>query len=192
CFVAYIANTWGSPVNVTVEYEGASLDVTKFAYIPIGAGKGVTFTPLIGPIPTGAVAMLFLADIPGASAGPGLQITCPAGVNVAITSKDAATHGTGIGTAFHVGLSAPVAAYDIFPYGGGQSALTSATLLLPTSAWDTNYVAVTAMGPGLGPIAEPFVEVVAQEDGTKVTINPVADIVAGPGVAAGPKGTPTV
>ena len=47
------------------------------------------------------------------------------------------------------------------------------------------------MGPGLGPIAEPFVEVVAQEDGTTVTINPVADIVAGPGVAAGPKGTAT-
>ena len=50
---------------------GASLDASKFAYIPIGSGKGVTFAPLIGPIPTGAVAMLFLADIPGASAGPG-------------------------------------------------------------------------------------------------------------------------
>lgn len=191
CFVAYVANTWGAPVDVHVDFKGSSLDVSKFAYIPIGKGKGLTFTPLIGPIPVGAVAVLFLADLPGASAGPGLRITCPDGITPAITKEDAATHGTGIGSAFHVSLTAPVAAYDIFPYGGGQSALTSATLLLPTSAWDTNYVAVTAMGPGLGPISDPFVEIVAQDDGTSVTINPVADVPAGPGVAAAKKGVPS-
>ena len=38
----------------------------------------------------------------------------------------------------------PVVAYTILPYGGGPSAATSATLLLPTSAWDTNYIAVNA------------------------------------------------
>jgi hypothetical protein len=83
-----------------------------------------------------------------------------------------------------------VVAYDIFPFGGGQSALTSATLLLPTSAWDTNYVAVTAMSYGLGPIDEPFVEVVAEHDGTQVTINPVAAITGGPNVPAAPQGKP--
>jgi hypothetical protein len=88
-------------------------------------------------------------------------------------------------------VTAPVSAFDIFPYGGGSAAMTSATLLLPTSAWDTNYVAVTAYGDGLGAIDNPFVDVVAQQDGTQVTINPVTPILGGTGVAAGPMGMPT-
>ncbi|HEY8041784.1 MAG TPA: IgGFc-binding protein [Polyangiaceae bacterium] len=192
CFVAYIANTWDSPVTISMEYGGTPYDPSKFAYIPTGTGQNMQFASLAnGTIPAGEVAILFLADIPGASAGPGLKITCPPNVTPAITATDAATHGTSMGTAFHIALTRPVAAYDIFPFGGGQSALTSATLLLPTSAWDTNYIAVDAYGPGLGPIDEPFVEVVAQQDNTHVTINPVAAIVAGQGVAAGAKNTPT-
>jgi hypothetical protein len=196
CFVAYVANTWDSPVTLSVDYAGTTLDASTFAYIPSGSGMGITFAPLAGGmIPAGQVAILFLADLPGSSAGPGLKITCPASVTPAITTMDAAIHGTGVGSAFHIGVTAPVAAYDIFPYGGGQSAMTSATLLLPTSAWDTNYVAVTAYGAGLGigKISEdsPFVEIVAQEDGTMVTINPVAAIVAKGSVAAAPKGVPT-
>src|SRR5262249_1375410 len=34
-----------------------------------------------------------------------------------------------------------VSAYDILPYGGALSYLPSAELLLPTTAWGTNYVA---------------------------------------------------
>ena len=98
--------------------------------------------------------------------------------------------GTGIYTAFHLTTSEPVSAYDIFPYGGGQSAMTSATLLLPTSAWDTNYVAVTAYGPG--PIDQPFIELVAQEDNTSITINPTATATFPLATAAtgGPYGAP--
>jgi hypothetical protein len=196
CFVAYVANTWDSPVKLSVAYDGASLDASTFAYIPSGSGMSMHFMPLTsGTIPAGQVAILFLADLPKASAGPFLKITCPDSITPAITSKDAAIHGTGIGSAFHISVTAPVAAYDIFPFGGGQSAMTSATLLLPTSAWDTNYVAVTALGPGLGVGSfsedDPFVEIVAQQDDTKVTINPVAAIVAKNGVAAAAKGVPT-
>jgi hypothetical protein len=192
CFAAYIANTWDIPITVAVDYGGATLDPSTFGYIPNGSGQSISFAPLTGAaIPAGQVAILFLADLPNANAGPGLKITCPASVTPAITSKDAATHGTSMGTAFHIKTSGPAAAYDIFPYGGGQSALTSATLLLPTSAWDTNYVAVTAMAQGLGPIDEPFIEVVAVQDGTQVTINPVAAITGGTGVPAAAKGTPT-
>ena len=196
CFAAYVANTWDSPVTLTVDYAGMSLDPSKFAYIPSGSGMGITFAPLTGAqIPAGQVAVVFLADLPKASAGPGLKITCPSSVTPAITTMDAATHGTSIGSAFHITATAPVAAYDIFPYGGGQSAMTSATLLLPTSAWDTNYIAVTAYGPGLGvgKISEdsPFVEIVAQQNDTMVTINPVADILARGSVAAAPKGVAT-
>jgi hypothetical protein len=60
--------------------------------------------------------------------------------------------------------------------------MTSATLLLPTSAWDTNYVAVDAYGAG--PIEQPFIQITGQQDGTAVTINPSNAIVGGMGVAA--------
>ena len=57
---------------------------------------------------------------------------------------DAALHGTGIGTAFHIKTNVPVVAYQMLPYGGGQARVTGATLLLPTNAWDTNYVVADA------------------------------------------------
>ena len=83
-------------------------------------------------------------------------------------------------------------AYDIFPYGGGQSAATSATLLIPTSAWDVNYVAVDAYKPDvIAPTAYPFIEIVASQAATTVTISPTAAIVGGTGVAAAAVGTPT-
>ena len=50
------------------------------------------------------------------------QITdCPAGITPGVTSVDAAMHGTAIGKAFHITTTAPVVAYDIFPYGGGRA-----------------------------------------------------------------------
>jgi hypothetical protein len=187
CFAAFVVNTWTTPVSVTVDFEGQPLDVTKFAYIPSGSGSSIKYTPLTtGAIPPGEVAILFLNRF---GFNPlGLVTDCPAGVTPAITTKDTAPHGTTRGSAFHVATSAPVVAYDIYPYGGGQSAFTSATLLLPTSAWDTNYIAVDAFGPGF--FGGPFVSIVAQQDGTEVTINPSADIVASPTVAATPKGMP--
>ena len=53
-------------------------------------------------------------------------------------------HGTGIGTAFHITTDMPVVAYQMLPYGGGAAAATGASLLIPTSAWRTNYIAVSA------------------------------------------------
>ncbi len=187
CFAAFVVNTWSTPVSLTVEYEGQPLDATKFAYLPSGSGGSITYKPLQnGQIPPGEVAILFLNRF---GFNPlGLVTDCPAGVTPAITTKDTAPHGTTRGAAFHITTTAPVVAYDIYPYGGGQSAFTSATLLLPTSAWDTNYIAVDALGPGF--LGGPFVSIVAQQDGTEVTINPSADIIGGANVAATPKGTP--
>lgn len=190
CFAAFITNTWTDPVTVKVDYGGAPLDVTKFAYIPKGMGKGLTYTPLsTGVIPPGEVAILFLNRKPGLLPSFGLNTNCPNGVNVAIGDIDAATHGTGLGKAFHIVTDAAVAAYDIFPYGGGQSAMTSATLLLPVTSWDTNYIAVDAYGGG--PLAQPFVQIVGQRDGTTVKISATNDIVGGTGVAPAKKNTPT-
>jgi hypothetical protein len=108
-----------------------------------------------------------------------------------VEGQDGAVHGTAIGKAFHIKTDRPVVAYDIFPFGGGQSAATSATLLIPTSAWDVNYVAVNAFTKDvIVPQAQPFLEVVASQANTKVTISPTAAIVGGTGVAPTGQGQP--
>jgi IgGFc binding protein len=174
CFAAYIANTWSSPVSISVEYNGVALPIDGFARTPTGSGMALTYTPLMGGmLQPNQVAILFLAE-------SGF-LPCPSGVTPAFTTSDAAIHGTGLGKAFHITTSAPVVAYDIFPYGGGESAVTSATLLLPTSAWDTNYIAADAFE--LSQLAgQPFIEIVGQAASTQVTIRPVAAITAGTGV----------
>ncbi len=192
CFAAYIANTWTTPITIQVERNGQMLDTSIFARVPSGFGKNVTYAPLPGgQLPAGQVAILFLAhgDNPISASN---DVPCPAGITPAVTT-DVATHGTAIGSAFHITTSAPVVAYDILPYGGGAAALTSATLLLPTSAWDTNYIAVNAFSKSIiagGAGAKPSLDIVAAEDNTEVTISPTAAIVGGIGVAATGQGQP--
>ncbi len=185
CFAAYVANTWGAPITITVDRDGQSLPIDGFARVPSGAGQSITYAPLTGGmLPPNQVAILFLARY-GA-----VLTSCPSGITPAVTATDAAVHGTGYGDAFHITTSAPVVMYDIFPYGGGESAATSATLLLPTSVWDVNYVAVDAFRQSM--IAgQPFIELVGQADGTMVTITPTAAIAGGPSVAAAGTGIAT-
>jgi hypothetical protein len=184
CFAAFVANTWGSPVTINVERGGQVLDAASFSYIPLGTGQSITYQALPGgQLPPGQVAVVFLAGMPGFA-------PCPPGVNVG-QFLDPAVHGTALGDAYHLTTSAPVVAYDIFPYGGGQSAATSATLLLPTTAWDTNYIAVDAFRKSTAVFeAQPTLSIVAAEDGTSVTISPTAPIVGGPGVAPTGQGQP--
>jgi hypothetical protein len=192
CFAAFVVNPGMNNVGVTVEYGGMSLDASKFGYIPKGSGASIKYTPLNGAtIPPGEVAILFLNRF---GLSPlGLNTDCPKGITPAITNFDAARHGTGIGKAFHITTSHPVVAYDIYPYGGGQSALTSATLLLPTGSWGDNYVAVSPYGngAGFGTIGTfPVLDIVAHKDGTTVTISPKVAILAGEGVQGTGKGVP--
>ncbi|MBL9027395.1 MAG: IgGFc-binding protein [Myxococcales bacterium] len=190
CFAAFVANTWTTPASLVVERDGQMLDASSFARIPNGSGASITYDPLPGgQIPPGQVAVLFLAQFnPGGLYTP----ACPAGITTAVSAQDAALHGTGIASSFRITSSVPVVAYDIFPYGGGPSAITSATLLLPTSAWDTNYIAVEPYkqtSPGTPDFYE-YVQIVAAEDDTQVTISPTAAIVGGPGVPATGAGVP--
>ncbi len=186
CYAAYVANTWTTPISISVEFDGAQLPIDGFARIPSGQGTTLTYAPLAGGmLQPNQVAILFLADHQGILTTP-----CPTGITAAYTTADAAVHGTTLGHAFHITTSAPVVAYDIFPYGGGTSAITSATLLLPTSAWDTNYVAVDAYA--MSAIAgQPFIEIVASEDVTHIQIRPTSAIIAGTGIPAAPVGTNT-
>ncbi|HVY47226.1 MAG TPA: IgGFc-binding protein [Minicystis sp.] len=187
CFAAFIANTWDSPVSITVDRGGETLSLAGAAVIPNGSGVNVTYSPLPnGMLPPGQVAIVFLSQ-----GSPPLQgMYCPPGVTPAFAG-DGAVHGTGYGQAFHIVTSAPVVAYDIFPYGGGSAAATSATLLLPTSAWDTNYVAVDAFRKSTAvPQAQPSIDIVGQENGTMVTISPTAAIAGGSGVMPTGMGQP--
>jgi hypothetical protein len=183
CFVAFVANTWTSPVAIAVDYDGETLDLTKFGRIATGSGANISYLPIpSGGLPPGEVALLFLAEhVPSVTYFDAL---CPAGVEPGYNASDAATHGTGFGRAFHITTSAPTVAYDMLPYGGGSAAYTGATLLLPTSAWDRNYVAVSAYPQRTyAAYGRPSMNIVAQEDGTTITILPNVTIEPGGGVA---------
>ena len=180
CFAAFVANTWGTPLTVGVDYDATTLDVSTFAVLPQGSGSTLTYAPLPGgQVPAGQVAILFLASTTS---------TCP-GNTVPAVARNAEVVGTAKGSAFHITTSVPAVVYDMFPYGGAASAITSATLLLPTSVWDVNYVAVDGYAASTAAMgAQPFTQIVASMDGTTVSILPSAAIVGGTGVAASSAG----
>ena len=186
CFAMFVANTWGSPITLGLERDGVMLDVESAARIPSGNGQSITYATLPGgQLPPGQVAIVFLSGTPTATLSP-----CPAGITPAL-AVDPAQHGTGTGKAFHLTTSAPVVSYDIYPYGGGNSAITSATLLLPTTAWDTNYIAIDAYDTNSSlSWSLPWISVVAAEDATTVTISPTAAIVGGGGLAPAGQSVP--
>ena len=106
------------------------------------------------------------------------NVACP--VPAAI-GTDAQISGNGIGKAFHIMTDLPVVAYQMLPYGGGNAAATGASLLLPTSAWGTNYVGVTAYDtltspPPISIPQGPSMNIVAKEDNTTVTMRPKSAI----------------
>jgi hypothetical protein len=139
------------------------------------------------------LAILFLNDLTEGVGGDHLY--CPTGTKAGITSSATSSEVTGILNAFHIVSSAPVAAYDIFPYGGAAAFATSASLLIPTSAWGKNYLAVDSFamsGLGFSATAQPFIQIAAAQDGTDVELSPTVAIVGGKGVAGAGAGVPTV
>ncbi|MCL2724976.1 MAG: IgGFc-binding protein [Polyangiaceae bacterium] len=175
CFAAFIANTWNSPVTLSGDYNGKPLDISKIAFIPSGSGQATTYTPIAdNQIPAGSIAIVFLSGN-----------YCPAGTASAGLNQGS---GTRLSYGDRLATDRPVAAYDIYPYGGESAAFTSATLLLPTASWDTNYVAISPFEVNVSPGVTHFV---AAQDGTQITILPAKDILGGPGVSAATAGTPT-
>jgi hypothetical protein len=194
CFAAFVANTWTLPVNLTVEYQGMApmangspLPSSDYIAIPQGSSP-ITYTPYDDAtgLPVGQVAIVFLSRKPG-----GQIVACPGG----LTAVGAETGvpidfpgdtGNGVGNAFHISTNYPVVAYQMAAYGGGQAGVTSATLLLPTSAWDTNYIAINAYEAGtMGMNEWPALDIVAYQDNTVVTLLPNAPIAGPPDPDAG-------
>lgn len=187
CFAAFVANTWTTPVNVTAEYGSTALDLSKSIYRAVASGNSITYEPIVGAIPPGELGIVFLAEGMKGPNNP-KHLGCPAGTQPAWRGTAVKDHTTSLYSAFHLTTDAPVSAYSLFPYGGATSYLPSATLLLPTPSWDTNYLLVDGWNSNA---SYPFVQIVAQEDGTEVRIRPRVDILDGKGVVGGIRGSIT-
>ncbi len=190
CYAMFVANVSRAPARMTMDWNGQTIDLGRWAKIPVGQGQSLTYTaynPATGLAP-GQVAILFLAYAPGFG-----NVACPAAIGGAAIGTEAQISGPGFGSAFHLTTDQPVVAYQMLPYGGGAAAATGASLLLPTSAWGTNYVAVSAYDQPAPPIPiamGPSYNIVAKEDATMVTMRPNAAIAGGGGLPAGAAGQP--
>lgn len=184
CFAAFVTNNWDKPIHIDVSRGGQSFDVTEFGRVAdedpnVGLWDAV---PASG-LPPGEVAVLFLSDDP-ASANGGTPTTCPI-VPAIRASGGTAVFGSGVGTAWQITTDAPVTLYDILPYGGADSFLPSAELVLPTTAWGTNYVAALPPAGSLNGLGTMWGQVVAAET-TTVTVLPSVALPPAGGVPAFP------
>ncbi|MEO8548947.1 MAG: IgGFc-binding protein [Kofleriaceae bacterium] len=190
CFAVFIANNWPKDAAVTISRGGQTYDATTFGRVPNGSPTATTWpaVPASG-VATASVGVLFLSSDPSSvNGGP---LACPvtpavsqAGGTAVWTNSATAT---GMGVAWHITTSFPVSAYDILPYGGAISYLPSAELVLPTSAWGTNYVTagpIPSSGPAWG-------QLLASTDATTVQITPKAALPAGTGVVGAPANVTT-
>ena len=191
CFAVFVANNWPHNVKITLSRAGTTYDASQFGRLPDGtpSAKNWPAVPATG-LPTGKVAVLFLSQDPmSRNIAP---LTCPVTPAVSQTGGTAATvlatsASAARGQAWHIATDSPVSAYDMLPYGGASSYLPSAELILPTTAWGTNYVAVLPK-PTEGP---PWGQIVAKADNTTVTILPTVDLPAGVTVTAAPQNMPS-
>ena len=191
CFAVFLANNWPKDAVVTISRGGTSYDASQFGRVPNGTANAASWpmVPASG-IASEDVGVLFLGNDPSSN-NFGNVTACPVPAAVATTGGSAVYTGSdsasGLGTAFHITTSFPVSAYDIQPYGGASSFLPSAELLLPSTAWGTNYVTAgpkPTSGAGWG-------QILAATDNTTVTITPKVALPGGTGVAAAPANTTT-
>lgn len=188
CYTVFVANTSRGNVHMNIEWNGETVDLSQFAKLPVGSGQSLTYAPYdpVTGLAPGQVAIVFLAY----SFWLG-NVACP--VPAAI-GDPAQISGSGRGHAFHLTTDWPVVAYQMLPYGGGAAAATGATLLLPTSAWGTNYVAVSAYDSGSPPPIPipmgPSFNIVGQEDNTTVSLRPRSAVAGGGGMPAGDANVP--
>jgi IgGFc binding protein len=184
CFAVMVANTWTSPITVNATYNGQTIDASSYLYLTNGNG----YTAVNGPLQPGELGILFLSKY---ESGDIFQVDCPVPQALEMPTQ---VDNTGLGQAFHITTDRPVVAYDVYPWGGASSFVTSATLLVPTPTWGDNFVSADAWGP-LSNLGFPFTQVVAAEDGTTVSVVPTNTIAGGnglPSIAANTTGTFTL
>ena len=191
CFAAFIANNWPASAAVTISRDGVTYSASTIGRVPIGTPDATTW-PAIPPsgVASLGVGVLFLSSDP--TSVNFTPLTCPITPAVDTVAGSAVftaigASQTGLGKAWHITTSVPVSAYDILPYGGASSYLPSAELLLPTTAWGTNYVAVAPT-----PTADSgWGQLLAAQDNTTVMVSPSVVLPSGPGITTAPPKTTT-
>jgi hypothetical protein len=196
-FAVFLANNWDEPLTIQVSRAGVSYDPTLFGFIPVLGVPPPSWPkiPATG-LPPGEVGILCLS----LGGGPGAQ-GCPVGPPVDDYGGSAVYSGTssatGFGEAFHVVTSLPVTAYDALPSGGGGIGteivgLASEGLLLPTTAWATNYFGIVPpRGNASASEGPQWGQIVAMQDGTTVNVVPNVTLPSGTGVALAPASAAT-
>lgn len=189
CFAVAVANTWRTAVHVDASYAQVDLDPSTFGRLISEAGDGelLPYDPDEG-LPPGRVMLLFLSGIDG---GPPDAAGCP--VPSAVPAGVVMGHQTGVGNAFELHADAPVSVFQFNPYGGGEASITGASLLLPTAAWGTEYLAVNAHAASAPPttiLSLPSMNIIAKDDDTLVTVTPAKAVAGGGPVPSGPAGSP--
>jgi IgGFc binding protein len=194
CFAVFIANPGGQPASVQLFRNGERLSLARAGRTPTGSGRALGYRRLENDqIPAGEVGILFLAH-----SDDQMFARCPVEVMPAVVGRVGLELGAdpdepvaGTGSSFQIVTDRPVVAYQVFPYGGGSSAVTSATLLLPEESWGRSYLAVHPVQNNAIPVAR-VVGIVAAADDTTVTLRPT-NAVGGeggvPAIAGGALGT---
>jgi hypothetical protein len=200
CWAMFVANIGPFPVHIAVERGTTSYDVTTFGRIA-QAGVDAAAWPLVpaAGLPPGDVAVLFMEQDPS-STNTYHALTCPIAPAVsqqygtALLGSGSNPSLTGLGTAWHIATDLPVQMFDILPYGGAATFLPSAELLIPTPSWGTNYFGIVPQRGGTAdkPAGPQWGQIVANEDGTTVTVFPNVSLPSGSGVAAAPANVATV
>lgn len=180
CHALYIANVWNAPVHPTLRRgsSAVSTDVIRlpkrgsdgtmrYERLPTVAGKSA--------IPPGQLAIAFLAEAVY-SKPPEYFVACP----VQPATSDFQYADSHVSDAFQLVTDVPVIATDIYPYGGADSHVTSAALLLPVTAWGTQHFAVTPADqliedfpPEFPNFAlNPYVQLISNDDDTEIALTP--------------------
>ncbi|MDF2693237.1 MAG: hypothetical protein K0S65_1620, partial [Labilithrix sp.] len=199
CAAVFVANNWTSPATIRLEYKGEEPSLEDAVWVPYADKDGsVKHRKLDGPIPPGGGAVVFLSS--EINTDNRTWIGCPLGAK-RVFDKAEGAYSTGFGHVVFAHADVPVSMYSIYPYGGAQSHYPSATLLLPTTSFRTNYIAMSTWGgkgdsftlpdrpmseeyPGVQ-VGTPTLQIVASEDDTSVELLPTVKIVGGNGVAPG-------
>lgn len=172
CYAVYVVNTSSAPVDLSLELEGARLDISKALYRTTPGDA--TLIPHTGTLSPGDSAILFVSELaPNSPASSPSIVRCPDGV-VAGSYADPLPSGNGFGSAFHLRSTLPVAVTSIYPFGGAKSFYPSATLLLPVSTWSKEHIIVNGWEQSSSGV--PGAQIIASEDDTDVTVFPKRDI----------------
>jgi hypothetical protein len=192
CFAAFVTNNWGSPTNISISRDGQNYSASEFGRISDGTLPESQWAPVPATgLPADDVAVLFLSQDP--SSVNGTPLTCPVAPAISVAGGTAAGVGNGnvnstTGIAWHIQTDVPVSLYDILPYGGAASFLPSAQLVMPESALGDNFVVSLPKTSGAG---APWLQVLATEDNTAISVLPNIDFPAGAVLAAAPGVTST-